>query len=689
MPQMLTLKQSTILVIAIANTHVFAQAPTESDTNNNTNSNKELEEVLVQGSRKNLYTEITENSQKLVSMPGALGDPLGAIDELPGVITPANGGEPAVRGSSPDDNRYYIDGMPASYIFHQFNTSIFDENILQDFQLYSAGFGAQYSGATGAIFDIRLRDPKNQKFQTTLNASLLRAGIFLESGINENSAFYLSVREGLIQYFLPEDDQPDDDGIRIISAPADSDYQFKYLVDINDQNTLSVTLAGATDFIEVELSDAADFIQSNPDFAGDVRLDTRFDTQGVKWTHTGLKSSELVLNLSHSNDHKILTWGEGYFTKVETDTNNLHAYYRFPTVKSHSFTLGSEQSHREFVYAYDSILFVCTEFDVDCKQNRRDPIQGQDAIDVKETSIYLTDNWQMSTVVNLEIGGQWHTNNYTDENFFHPRLAVSWDISNSSTISSSAGRYNRFPDIETILPLIGNPDLNSPRADHITLGFRQELTNEYSWNIELYHKHLTQLPLGLDEDQVDADLLYTNDVEGQATGFDLLINKNLTDRWYGWLSLSYAKSERTNLRTDRTQNYALDTPIVFNIVGNYQWTRKWNMGFRFNAKSGEATTEIIGIKENPNYPDKYLPVYGGAYEDRLPIYTRLDLRAQRPITIFGKSGSFYIDILNALNRKNTSERTLDYEKVNATGELHTKATADFGIFPSIGFSVTF
>lgn len=653
------------------------------------NTQEQIETMEVIGSRKALYTEITEDSKKLVSMPGALGDPLGAIDTLPGVITPSSGGEPAVRGSSPEDNRYYVDSMPVSYIFHAFNTSIFDENIVQDFQLFSAGFGARYSGATGAIFDIRLRDPKNQDFETTINASLLRAGIFVESGVTENSAFYLSARQGLIQYFLPKEDEAGDNGIRIINPPEDSDYQFKYLADIGSNNTLTISLAGARDYAEAELTDDAGFIQLNPDFAGDATIDAGFDSQSIRWISNFNKGAQFQATLAHSIDKNERRWGDGYFTEIETGINSLQSHYRLPKTGNHHITIGGDLTKNDFEYTINTILFICTDINPDCQQDRNEQVTDSQKIKADDISAYIIDQWQVSNSVNIETGLQLNTNTYTDETFFNPRIAASWEATQDITLSSSAGRYNRFPDIGTVLPATGNPDLASPLSNHFTMGIQQTLDNDWSWSLETYYKTLSQLPLGLDESQPDSNIRYSNDVEGKAYGFDFLINKNMTDRWYGWMSLSYAKSNRTNLRTNETQDYTLDTPVVLNLVGNYEFNDKWNAGFRFSAKSGEATTQIIGIKENPTFPEYYLPIYGEAYQERLPTFIQLDLRAERNITPFGYEGSFYIDILNALNTQNVVRVNLDYDKVNETGELHTEDQVNFGIIPSIGISIKF
>ena len=85
---------------------------------------KTIETVDVIGSRASNYTEITAQTEKLMDMAGAFGDPISAVSTLPGIIIPVGETEPAVRGSSPNDNTYYVDGIPAGYIFHEFNTCL-------------------------------------------------------------------------------------------------------------------------------------------------------------------------------------------------------------------------------------------------------------------------------------------------------------------------------------------------------------------------------------------------------------------------------------------------------------------------------------------------------------------------------------------------------------------------------------
>jgi outer membrane receptor protein involved in Fe transport len=207
------------------------------------------------------------------------------------------------------------------------------------------------------------------------------------------------------------------------------------------------------------------------------------------------------------------------------------------------------------------------------------------------------------------------------------------------------------------------------------------------WN---HHCPSASGPLAADPATADeGGLLYSNDVSGEAYGFELLINKGMTDRWYGWMALSYARSTRTNDVSGEAIDYYLDTPLVFNLVANYQLNQDWNAGLRFTARSGQATTPIIGVRDNPWFDEGFVPVYGDPFSERLPTYHRLDVRLKRELVLFGYDGHFTIDILNALNTRNVMARNLDYERVESTDQVLIRDNVSLGMFPSLGLGLTF
>lgn len=653
-----------------------------------------VEEMMVQG-RKSDYSVITENAQKIIDVPGSLGDPLMAVFSLPGVISEGDGGgAPAVRGSSPSDNRYLVDGAPAAYVFHSFSTSIFNENIIQDFELFSAGFGPRYSNAIGGIFDIKLRDPKAQDMYAKVDLSLLRAGVFVEGELSENSAFYFSGRSSLLQYFFDGDELEEEEGIKVQDAPEDTDYQFKYQYRLGDDHKLTLSANGASDLAAAEFTEFSTEVLEEPDFAGDAKIKNTFNNQSLRWQFTASESSELDVQIGHYQKNDDTFWGgEKYFFNMIAEDVYALANYDFLAGKSHSISVGVETHNTEYSYDARFINYVCTEFDPDCELRRGELIVAEDAVTIKEHSAYINDHWAINDALALDMGVQTHYNDFTEETFTHPRMAIAWEFIDNWTLSSSAGSYNRLPDIDKTFPQIGNTELQSPTSNHYTLGIKQELANEWSWSVTTYYKTMDDLPLASDVTAGAPDdttqPFYTNNVEGEAYGVDLFINKGLTDRWYGWLAISASRSTRTNKLTDIERDYYLDTPLVVNWVMNYQMNDLWTVGTRLTAQSGRAITPIIGIQPNPYFENRILPVYGEPYSENLPVYARLDLRFKREMTLWGYSGTYNIDILNALNRRNVTDRNLDYKRTQSPQDVKLEDEVGMGIIPAVGMSLVF
>ncbi|WP_341206393.1 TonB-dependent receptor [uncultured Psychrosphaera sp.] len=681
----------SILISSILTTSVYANEP---ETNS---SDKEIERIGVLHKRTSIMSEITESAEKLVVMPGAGGDPLQAAFALPGVVAAGGSSDsPAVRGSSPDDNLFEVDFMPAGYIFHDFGQSIFNKHLIQDFQLLSAGYGTSYSGATGAVFDVNLRTPKNQDLTTTIDFSLFNTGIFLEGATSENSAFYFSYRKSMLPVFFGKGDTLDDEETITINKPFDdNDYQAKWVWDMTADDVISVSVTGAQDMAAINLNARADITLRSPEYTGDADFDKKFDSQSIIWDHYAgdLQFKVGIGSLKSSEDlslGKTAQTPKGVYIN-ESDkqiTYKTRLSYRFNN--KHKLLVDAAYYDKSTTYDYDFYLDPCTEIDTNCGDNKGERIADVITVDTSNHFVGLSDLYTLNDYWQLEFGLQWQHHKYTDEDFIQPKVAVNYFITDDSTIIAKYGQYNRQQDIDVIMPKIGNPLLDSQTAEHLTLGFEQHLDNDWLWSIETYYKTMDDLPLASEDSDTELDSIYTNDVSGKAYGVDLLVNKNLTENWYGWFSLSYSKSERTNLLTKKDINYYADTPIVINMVFNYKIDENWNAGFNFTGRSGQPYTPIIGVKENSDYEDRFLPVYGEAFSERFDLSHRLDVRAERKTTVWGLDAVWVFEIMNVYGQENTASIDLDYQKVNSTDDLIIVEDTDgFEMRPSIGFSITF
>src|SRR5690606_25976058 len=160
-------------------------------------------------------------------------------------------------------------------------------NLLRDFGIKNAGFGARYGRATGAVFDVKLREPRQQPWTTTLDGSFLRVGAMIEGEITDSQALYVSARESTIHLLLKarRDTIQQDEDISFDRYPRARDLQAKYSWRIDEANRLSLLIVGAYDATGVSFGETADLALIDPGFAGSATYERQFTSEALDWQY--------------------------------------------------------------------------------------------------------------------------------------------------------------------------------------------------------------------------------------------------------------------------------------------------------------------------------------------------------------------------------------------------------------------
>jgi len=659
---------------------------------------REVEQVEVIGStQSNDPTQMTQETRKLLNVAGAAGDPLSALQSLPGVTFGSDeDSEPAVRGSAPEDNTYLIDFIPAAYVFHIFGDSIFNENIIQSFDLYPAAYSSRYGNANGAVIDVKLRDPKNQPLETTVDYSLIRTGVFMEAGVSDDQAVYFSYRRSLIDLYL--DTGTEEDGVTIKSAPVADDYQLKYLWNNSSSSKISFVLAGASDKAKANFSESSAEAAEDPDFLGPADISQRFDSQGIIWDKQFPDSgSTLKTALSHSREDTDFTYGSNQFITTTLESTTIKTELSRPLNQNHWLITGGSVSQSDLIYKLDAKIQSCSYFDPDCSTVDAPRFQLDDSETVNFYTYYIEDEWYLGDQWIITPGIHFSTDDYLNDDFSEIRLHTRYLINDNWTATAAMGQYHQFPNIDEVLSEIGNPDLKSPESTHYVLGLEQKVSDTWNWKTEVYLKDFKKQVLSLSEGvDADFDKKYSNDASGEAYGLEFLLNKNLSDDWYGWASISYSRSNRTNERTGREQPFDFDRPVVLNLVANYQINDLWNIGFRWKAQSGALYTPIVGLEASTTQTGVMNPVYGKVNSERLPAYHRLDIRIERVSNYSWGSFTFFTDFLNAYGNENIegydyapNGEDLATPPDGFASNIPVTKVVGMGFFPSVGVKVVF
>lgn len=650
------------------------------------------ERLQIRGQKQSDLTEVTPQTAELLAVAGVMNDPLTAVFSLPGVVYADGdyGGQPAVRGSSPDDNAFLIDGLPAGYLFHIFGNSILNENLLQDFQLHPAAFGAQYGNAIGGVFAAKLRDPRAQALGGVADVSFLQSGLLLEGEITENQRFYTSWRQSNLHYFLGEGDELDDD-VTLYQAPTSSDYQARYLWQPDQQHKLTLTAAGASDSAKLGIAKNSEQGRTDPDSIGDARLKTDFNSQLLQYLWQPDADYQLQLSLQQLNNQEDTGFGDQQFLQFKDKTRTLQLQNLWQFAADHRLELGLEQQQRDITYRFDLIPYFCTDHQPDCFAQRGERLQQQSKLSYRTDSAFITEHWQLTDDWLWQLGLRLEQQNYQQQKEKHalPRTSLSWQATAQLKLELKAGQYTQFGELDKKIPQLGNPQLQQPKANHVAFGVHYQLATDWSLHADSYLKKMTRLPLALTALDADQAKHYSNDSAGRAYGVELLLRKARSDGWHGWASLSWSQADRTDLRRQVTTAYYLDTPLVANLVLNYQLNERWTLGGRLTLRSGAKYTPIIGSKPHPYQNGYRVAVYGAHNSATLPIYHRLDIQADYQSSLFGLPVTYSYAILNLLNRKNISGYYLMAGKDELAESYQLQAEENIGIFPSIGLKVQF
>lgn len=636
----------------------------------------ELSTISVSGSKNN-GPEIS--TDKLLKVPGSGGDPLKAIEALPGVVLGGFGpfNIPAIRGSSPRDNIYITDFVPVGFVFHNDGNSTYNPLLVENFSLNAAAWDAQYNNAMGAVLSTKLRDPYNEPIHTTLDVSFLRVGAMVEGAISEDSSFYASYRQSLLEFYV--ENFIDEDELTFTEVPKNNDYQLKYLWQPDSVSNLRVFATGANDSVGIEFGPESDDLAREPGLAGGLAAETYFHTQAIMYDTLLSGGTSTIVSLSRKEED--VAFGVG--SLIDLDTINydhrLKNFYNTPLDNGDSLRYGIELSNVAIDYTASGKDTPCNDdFETCSVASLGDDFQTSDVLEINSAYVFSAYDWLINPDWEFTLGLGASHNDFTEENVVQPRLKSKYALTQDINLIAAYGLHTQFPrEFRYLDPVLGNPDLEMPYSNHYVLGLEQTFDDGLSSKVELYYKDIQNLIVSNTDQSANA-APYLNAAEGTAYGLELLINKNLTDQWYGWLSVAYSKTERTDTLRDIKIDYEYDRPWVVNLVASYKKSDRTTYGFKWRYQSGGLFTPVISaepIDLNGNVvaaqdADLYRPTYADKNSERLPAYHRLDFRMDYKMST---RSDFYFEVINLYNQSNVSDYSYnrDYTEREEVTDLPT------------------
>jgi hypothetical protein len=616
-------------------------------------------------------SKVSISPRELRSLPATGGDPDLAqyLPVLPGIIFSGDqGGQLYIRGGSPVQNRILLDGMTIYNPFHSIGFySVFETETIQNVDVYTGGFGAEYGGRMSAIVDITTRDGNMRRNAGFVSVSPFQARAMVEGPIKRMGEGNLG---GSISYMLSAKTSYLDQTSKTLYSYASDSLGLPF--SFNDFYG-KVTFLGATGS---KVSLFGFNHNDNVNYTG---------IASIGWNSYGGGGKMRIIPSNSS----VIIGATVAFSRYEVEMIEANSGPRFNAISG--FDIGLDFNYyganSELKYGFN-IHGLSTEF------NFRNFIGFTFSQETNNTEVSgflnLKQKWGDAII---EPGIRLHYYASLNTMSLEPRIGAKWNLTDNFRLKAAGGIYsqnllstvndrdlvNLFNGFlsatgETIFePGSTNREVNSrlQRAYHIGGGFEVDLfDNLIEINLEPYYKRYEMI-VNINRNKLrGSDPNYIAET-GDAYGIEFYAryDRNNVYLWATY-SLSYVD------RNDGFQTYPtnFDRRHNVNFLATYTFgkNKNWEFGTRWNLGSGFPFTQLKGYYGdypflNPNDYDYVTgnpdvrPIFDEKLnQGRLPHYHRLDMSLKRffelgrytrleltasVTNVYDRKNIFYFDVL--------------------------------------------
>ena len=187
------------------------------------------------------------SGEEIRRAPGSGGDVSRVLMSLPSLAKVNDQSNSLiVRGGSPLENAFYIDGIEIPNINH-FPTQgatggpigMINVDLIDDVNFYTGGFSASYGDKLSSILNLKFREGNRNNFDGQLDLSIMGFGGVAEGPLGRNGSYLFSLRRSYLNYLVKLFD------VGTTTAPSYGDFQGKIVYDLSPKHRLSfLTLNG-------------------------------------------------------------------------------------------------------------------------------------------------------------------------------------------------------------------------------------------------------------------------------------------------------------------------------------------------------------------------------------------------------------------------------------------------------------
>ncbi len=697
--------------------------PVELEENINT-----IKEVTITSKREHInemamVSVKTFDVQETERYAGSRSDPARMASNFAG----AQGGDDSrndivIRGNSPQGVLWRMEGIdiPNPNHFSIPGTtggpvSMLNNKTLSNSDFFTGAFPSEYGNSIAGVFDLKLRNGNNDRYEFTGQLGLLGTEMAAEGPISQKSgsSFLVNYRYSTLQIF-----QGMNIKIGTTSIPNYQDASFKFNFPLGKNANLSFFGLGGLSSINLIVSTLT---TPTTQLYGESDRDQYFKSNtgliGANYNYTINKNTYTQFTLAVS-DNDIWAHHDKVFRNASfvvdsplkpilgydfnTATAVMHWYLNKKLSAKQILKFGIVNNLYTVNYIDSSRQYPTSRMDW---QQRENYLGNTDLIQA-----YIQYKYRPSDKFTINAGfhAQYLTHNQSKS--LEPRLGIKYNINHTNIITAGYGLHSQMQPLyqyfahlpENQPSIMQNYNIDFTRSHHFVLGYDKALSSKLHLKLETYYQYLFNVPIetriGSSYSALDQGSSYSRDfpdtLKNKGTGYnyglELTLEKGFSHGFYilftGSLFDSKAKGNDGNYyNTDYNSNYA------FNILGGYE------------KKLGEYKTLTIGGKMTWIGGKLYSPVDTQASKTlgdivvidkerntlRFAPYFRTDLKIGMRFNSKKVTHEIAIDLVNIFNTKNILSLTYSSDLASQGAAYPFFTQYQLGFLPIFYYRIDF
>lgn len=668
--------------------------------------NIELEESVIQGQEVVVTAEQdkTRNNNKMSTVSsrlfsaeeaaryaGSRNDPARMAANFAGV-SGANDSrnDIIIRGNSPLGVLWRLNGLDIPNPNHFGNAgstggpvSILNNNTLDNSDFMTGAFAADYGNATAGVFDLRMRQGNNEKFEFLTQVGFNGFELGAEGPLNKkkNASFLIDYRYSTLSVFKALNI---DFGTGA-AVPQYQDITFKTDFNTSKAGKFSFWGIGGLSYVALLESDK----KPGQDLYGYSSRDTYFKSNvgagGISHTFLFKNNAYIKTNVGVSAQYNDII-ADRIDTSFKTPKNLKPEYRQRTQTTRYSFntTYNKKFNARNFIngglyadvfntYFIDS---VDNYFGYNTFVTLRD-YSGSTAL--TRAFIQWQHKFSDNFLINTGVTNQYFLLN--GSNAVEPRFGMKYSINNKQSLSLGGGLHSQLQPIYVYFASVTdsvsgkrtetNKQLDFTRAAHGVMAYDNNFAANFRLKAELYYQYIYNAPvknypnyfsalnLGADFNSPNITNLVSKGT-GYNYGLELTLEKFYSKGYYFLLTGSLFESKYKG--SDHVlRNTAFNGNYVLNFLAGKEFKinqkHVLSLDLRATYAGGKRYTPI-DLQKSILAKDQVVDESRG-YSLQYPYYFRMDVKPGYRFNTKRLTHEFSVDIQNITQHENVFQQTYD------------------------------